>query len=262
MEKLKIAIAQVGTDAKGKEIILRACEETALTELCTPIVLNSADAETNADALVLVPTSEPTKCPAGACEIIVTNTTNFMPLAQEPTAEDIIKFRDLLERDFNLRSPRIAIVQETDVQSPDLAEQVTTEQGIITYGPYTTERLVAEDAACHFDGIILVGDNTMMPRVLKELSLEAPVRFYASREAVVTAVYQPVPKEEPEDGLADISYLMHPFYTAIDIIRNRAFYDEARQNPLPKLFHDRREDRRKDNTPQASDDKEDKEQVS
>jgi len=102
----------------------------------------------------------------------------------------------------------------------------------------------------------------MMPRVLKELSLEAPVRFYAGREAVVTAVYQPVPKEEPEDGLADVSYLMHPFYTAIDIIRNRAFYDEARQNPLPKLFHDRREDRRKDNTPQASDNKEDKEQVS
>jgi len=260
MEKLKIAIAQVGTDAKGKEIILRACEETALTELCTPIVLNSADAETNADALVLVPTSEPTKCPAGALEIIVTDTTNFLPLAQEPTAEDIIKFRDILERDFDRRSPRIAIVQETEMQVPDLASQVTAEPGINTYGPYSVEQVLAEDKVRHFDGIV-TADKTLAQRIIKELMLEAPVRFFAGRASVVTAVCQPISINEEEEGLADISALTHPIYTAIDVIRNRAFYDEARQNPLPKLFHDKREDKRKDNTPQANNNKEDNEQA-
>ena len=31
-------------------------------------------------------------------------------------------------------------------------------------------------------------------------------------------------------------------YTAIDVFRNRQFYDEPLQNPLPKLFHEKRED--------------------
>ena len=31
-------------------------------------------------------------------------------------------------------------------------------------------------------------------------------------------------------------------YTAIDVFRNRQNYDEPLQNPLPKLFHEKRED--------------------
>ena len=31
-------------------------------------------------------------------------------------------------------------------------------------------------------------------------------------------------------------------YTAIDVWRNRQNYDEPLQNPLPKLFHEKRED--------------------
>ena len=31
-------------------------------------------------------------------------------------------------------------------------------------------------------------------------------------------------------------------YSAIDIYRHRRFYDEALQDPLPKLFHEKRED--------------------
>ena len=252
MEKLKIAITLTGTDTAGEEIVRKICEDTALLELCTPKVFSSAEAGKDADAQVLVPTVEPTRCPVDAVEIIVTEQVNFMPLDKEPTADDIVKFRDILERDFDLRSPRIAIVQETDMQNPNLATQVTEEQGINTYGPYTVEKFKEENAACHFDGIITVGDNAMLQRILTELSLEVPVRFYAGREAVVTAIFQPVKKEETEEGLDDVSALTHPFYTAIDVIRNRAFYDEARQNPLPKLFRDKREDRKKDDAQQQN----------
>lgn len=31
-------------------------------------------------------------------------------------------------------------------------------------------------------------------------------------------------------------------YTAIDVYRNRKLYDEPLKNPLPKLFHEKRED--------------------
>ena len=50
----------------------------------------------------------------------------------------------------------------------------------------------------------------------------------------------------------NVSWLTHPIYTAIDVIRNRAFYDEARRNPLQKLFRDKRDDRKKDDTSQEN----------
>jgi len=258
MEKLKIAITPVGNNPTGNDIIRQICEDPAIMELCT-----LCDAKPDAaDAQVLVSPTEPVKCPADAVEIIATDRIHFMPLAQEPTAEDIIKLRNILERDFDLRSPRIAIVQKGSMQNPDLASQVTTEQGINTYGPYTVERFLAEDAASHFDCIITTDGETTAKRILTELAIEAPVRFFAGRETVVTTADQPISISTEEDGLTNASPLTHPIYTAIDIVRNRVFYDEARQNPLPKLYHDKREDRRRENAPQANENKDNTEQAS
>lgn len=253
MEKLKIAITQTGTDDISNNFVRQVCCDPAMLELCTPVELDEETAyrkldEGKVDALVLA-TQEP-KCPSGAFEIIVTDKTNIAVLDKEPNAEDIIKLRDILERDLGLQIPRIAIVQESAMQNPDLATQVTTEQGINTYGPYTVEQIMIEDTAWHFDGIITT-DKALAQHIVTELMAKAPVRYFAGREAVVTAIYQPVQTNEDE-GVADVSWLTHPFYTAIDIIRNRAFYDEARQNVLPKLFRDKREDRKKDELPQAN----------
>ena len=52
--------------------------------------------------------------------------------------------------------------------------------------------------------------------------------------------------------MEEVSKLTHPIYTAIDIVRNRAFYDEARKDPLPKLFRDKRDDRRQNEAPQTN----------
>ena len=256
MEKLKIAITPIGIDAANDDFIRQVCEDPTMTELCTTFICEEKVAasdldEGNVDAWVLAPTAEPAKCPAGAIEIIVTDKTNFVPFTKEPTAEDIAKLRNILERDFDLRSPRIAIVQEGNMQNPDLASQVTAEQGITTYGPYTAEKILTEDTACHFDGIITT-DKSLAQRIITELAEEAPVRFFAGRDTIVTAIYQPVQKNE-EEGLADVSWLTHPFFVATDVIRNRAFYDEARQNILPKLFRDKRDERKKDEAAQAND---------
>ena len=261
MKKLKIAVNLIGKDTAGDDLIRQICEDPAMMELCTPVAYGSADAGT-ADAAVVIPTTEPVECPADAIEIIVTDKTNFMPLAKEPTAEDLVKFRDILERDLDLRSPRIAIVQEKAMQNPDLANQVTAEQGFNIYGPYSVEQILAEDVANHFDGIVVADSPERVRQIVAGISQEAPVRFFAGRESVVTAAWYPTYKNDVEEGLADVSGLTHPFYTATDIVRNRSFYDEARQNPLPKLFRDKREDRRKEDAPGAGDNKDDKEQAS
>ena len=256
MEKIKIAISGIAPDATSDDLLPSICENLAMSEICTPIFYDRARQaaalrdldEGNIDALVL---TEPMKMPAESIEILVTEKTYYMPLMKEPTAEDVVKFRDILERDFDLSSPRIAIVTESPMQTPDLANQITTEQGINTYGPYTVEQILAEDTGCHFDGIIVKDSEHLMQRFIPDPSQEAPVRYFAGKESVVTAVYHPVHIDEAGDGLADVSGLTHPIYTAIDIIRNRAFYDEARKNILPKLFRDKREDRKQNENPLA-----------
>ncbi len=45
-------------------------------------------------------------------------------------------------------------------------------------------------------------------------------------------------------GKANPASFLNAIYTAIDVYRNRICYDEAHENPLPKLFHDKREDKR------------------
>ena len=260
MEKLKIAITKNGIDATINDLFCSICEDPVMSELCIPIVYDNGELEAafhdleeeNVDALVLTSNAEPTKRFVESVEIVVTEKTNFMSLSKEPTAEDIVKFRDILERDFDLRSPRIAIVQESSMQNLDLASQVTAEQSINTYGPYTVEQILKEDAVCHFDGVIVADSEHLMRRLITESSKDAPVRYFAGMESVITAVYHPVHIDNAGDGLADVSELTHPIYTAIDIIRNRAFYDEARQDILPKLFRDKREERKQNEAPQAN----------
>ena len=249
MEKFKIAVVWTGKDNSGDSLFRSVLEDPAMHELCLPSVLEEDKAfrkleQGEADALVLYSKMEPTKYLANAINIVVTDKTCFMLLAKEPTEEDIIKLRDTLERDFDARNPRIAIVQESPMQNPELASQVTNEQGINTYGSYTSEQIKALDAVHHFDGIIT--DEASMQRLIAELSLGAAARFYAGMESVVTAVIQPAQKQEEGEGLVDVSWLTRPFFVATDIVRNRTFYDEARQNPLPKLFRDKRDERKKD----------------
>ena len=123
MEKLKIAITQIGTDDINNNLIRQVCCDPVMLELCTPVELDEETAyreldKAKVDALVL--TSE-AKCPSSALEIIVTDKTNIAVLDKEPTAGDIIRLRNILERDFDLQIPRIAIVQENYSRGHGLA---------------------------------------------------------------------------------------------------------------------------------------------
>jgi 4-hydroxythreonine-4-phosphate dehydrogenase len=39
--------------------------------------------------------------------------------------------------------------------------------------------------------------------------------------------------------------MRHAIYTAVDVLRNRINYDEPLKNPLPKLYHEKRDDSEK-----------------
>jgi 4-hydroxythreonine-4-phosphate dehydrogenase len=136
------------------------------------------------------------------------------------------------------------------MQNSELANQVTAEHNINTYGPYTIDQIMAEDTAWHFDAVITTSSSSTQ-HITEILSQEIPVRYFASKKAVVTAAYQSV-QIDTEGKTTNISWLTHPIYAAIDVIRNRAFYDKARRNPLQKLFRDKRDDRKKEDTTQEN----------
>ena len=46
---------------------------------------------------------------------------------------------------------------------------------------------------------------------------------------------------------SEVTSLNHAMYIASDVYRNRKNYDQERENPLPKLFHDKREDKSSNN---------------
>ena len=255
MEKLNIALVAADGNTPDESLQQTLQADPTLLDLCSPVFLDEESAlsslqEGKVSAMTLLAKATPQKPLPGCIEVVATDKTCFMPLPKEPLADDIDALRTILERDFDMQSPRIAIVWSTAMQNPSLASQVTEERGINTYGPFTADQFLDADAASHYDGI--AADTASMQHLLGEIVQGAPVRYFAGTPLIVTAPYEPYQKQEGEDGLADLSPLMHPIFLATDIVRNRQRYDDARRNPLPKLFRDKREERRKEEARQAN----------
>ena len=152
-----------------------------------------------------------------------------------------------LKRDFRISNPRIAVLalnpqpgtEEEQIIAPAVAEMES--QGIQAYGPYAADEFFGNEYYGDFDGVLaMYDDQGNVP--FKTLSLEYGVKLKAGISAVCTT-----PDHGPEfdiagKGVADEQSLRHAIYTAIDMFRHRREYDEPMGNPLPKLYHERREE--------------------
>ena len=78
----------------------------------------------------------------------------------------------------------------------------------------------------------------------KALTTEGGVNFTAGLPYVRTSPDHGTAYDIAGKGLAQTQSFRKAIYSAIDIFRNRESYNEAHANPLPKLYHDRREDER------------------
>ena len=81
----------------------------------------------------------------------------------------------------------------------------------------------------------------------KVVSKDEGVVFVANLSYVCTSPCQNVQYSIAGKGVAEILSLNHAIFSAIDICKNRVFYDKAHENPLPKLYQDKREDTKKIN---------------
>lgn len=217
MNTLKIGI--VHSDQKGQETIANAFEDILLDEICTKTLYEKQGEEGIDDALA--------DWEEGNTDAIL-----FIPAEGEERLNpaslrglDMIVWEDL----------RMAFADEEE----DFEEQVQTlrtalERDFYIDNPRIVQHLDAENYKTY--DAVLTKNREQGLRDFLELSRGNGVAYTTGRELVCTAPFS-------ADSFRDSIYI------AKDILKNREQYDKARENPLPKLFIDKKEDIKKRHEP-------------
>lgn len=189
--------------------------------------------------------------------------TNNLPMRDVPdaiTAELLenrlkILYR-ALKRDFRILNPRVAVLslnpnvgeygnfgkEEQNVITPTINK--LADDGVNVFGPYASDELFRGDTYDAFDAILaLYHDQGIAP--FKALEPEEGVIYLAGLNIVCTAPENDGGFAIAGKGIADEMAFRHAIYLAIDIYRNRMGYDAPFENPLPKLYHEKKDDSEK-----------------
>lgn len=191
---------------------------------------------------------------------LVTTHLPISEVAAAVTKEAIVEkctiFNNALRRDFNVSAPRIAILalnphagdggvigsEEDTVIKPALEELEAN--GVKAFGPFAADGFFGSGAYTAFDGVLAMYHDQGL----------APFKTIVGTEGVNITAGLPIVRTSPDHGtaydiagkgIADETSFRMAVYKAIDIFRNRANYDEPLQNPLKKLYHERRDDSEK-----------------
>lgn len=191
---------------------------------------------------------------------LATTHLSLSQVAASLTTSDItLKIHTLhlsLKRDFGISMPRIAVLslnphageqglighEENDIISPAIRQ--AQHDGIHCFGPYPADGFFGSTAYTHFDAVLaMYHDQGLVP--FKLLSMENGVNFTAGLPIVRTSPDHGTAYDIAGKGQASPQSFLSAIYTALDVYRARNFYDEARENPLPKLYKGKDEDRRR-----------------
>ena len=168
-------------------------------------------------------------------------------ITKEKIADKGRIFFNSLKRDFRISNPRLAVLalnpqpgnEEENVIAPAIEE--LEKQGVQAFGPYVADDFFGQKMYYDFDGVLaMFDDQGLVP--FKTLALDYGVKLKAGISAICTTPDHGPEFEIAGKGLADEMSMRHAIYTAIDMHRNRLNYDEPLAHPLPKLYHEKRED--------------------
>lgn len=174
-------------------------------------------------------------------------------VTKERIKEKATIFFNSLKRDFRVANPRIAVLglnphagddgllgtEEKDIIAPAIEE--LSAEGVNVFGPYPADGFFGNGSYRAFDGILaMYHDQGLAP--FKALSAGCSVNYTAGLPVVRTSPGHGTAYDIAGKGVADASSFRNAIYAAIDIFRNRTGYDEPLQNPLKKLYHERKDD--------------------
>lgn len=177
-------------------------------------------------------------------------------ITKEAIVEKAILLNNSLKRDFGLTRPRIAVLalnphagdegllgkEENEVIMPAISELES--KGVMAFGPYAADGFFGSGNYRHYDAVLaMYHDQGLAP--FKTLAQENGVNYTAGLPIVRTSPDHGTAYDIAGKGVADAQSFREAIYAAIDIYRNRKNYDEAGAHPLPKLYHEKRDESEK-----------------
>ena len=194
---------------------------------------------------------------------LVTNNVSLKEVADSISKQKIVEkakvLHQSLRRDMRINNPRIAVLalnprggengvlgdEEQLVICPAIEE--LTAEGIQVFGPYPADDFFGDGSYAQFDAVLaMYHDQGQTPfKALTSISDDKGVRVTAGLPLVRTAPAHGVCFEKAGKGSTEADSMRRALYEAIDIWRNRKEYDLPLQNPLPKLYHEKRDESEK-----------------
>jgi len=191
---------------------------------------------------------------------LVTNNVSLKDVADTITKQKIVEkaqiFHQALRRDMRIANPRIAVLalnprggengvlgdEEQEIIRPAVEELAA--QSIQAFGPYPADDFFGDGSYAQFDGVLaMYHDQGQTPfKALTSISDDKGVRVTAGLPLVRTAPAHGTCFNVAGRGCMEADSMRHAIFEAIDIWRNRNHYDEPLDNPLPKLYHEKRDE--------------------
>lgn len=178
--------------------------------------------------------------------------TEHLPLKDVATAitkEAIVSklkiIQSSLQKDFGIDRPKIAVLglnphagdeglignEETIIAS---AVKEGKQNNVLVFGPYSADAFFARGQHEKFDVVLaMYHDQGLIP--FKSLSLGEGVNYTAGIPGVRTSPDHGTAFDIAGKGKADATSFLAATFEAIDILRRRMGYAEARQNPMKKV---------------------------
>lgn len=199
----------------------------------------NGDASLNASLMML--------CTESLRVALVCNHVSIADIPAQITEERILAkltlLNNSLKRDFGLEKPRIAVLalnphagdagllgkEEQEIIAPAIKQ--ANEQGIWAFGPYAADGFFGTGHFTHFDAVLaMYHDQGLIP--FKTLDMSG-VNYTAGLSIVRTSPDHGVGYDIAGKNQADASSMRNAVYMAVDVLKQRAEYDELRANPLP-----------------------------
>ncbi|MCD7971905.1 MAG: 4-hydroxythreonine-4-phosphate dehydrogenase PdxA [Candidatus Azobacteroides sp.] len=180
-----------------------------------------------------------------------------VPLSEVPkyvTKENVRKriqdFEACLKQDFRILKPRIAVLglnphagdngvigkEEIEVIQPVIEE--LQKKSILCYGPYPADGFFGSEKFREFDGILaMYHDQGLIP--FKTLAMENGVNYSACLPIIRTSPDHGTAYDIAGQNIASEVSMRQALYMAIDIYRNRKYYEEITANPLRKQYYEK-----------------------
>lgn len=151
-----------------------------------------------------------------------------------------------LQRDFGIDKPKIAVLglnphagdeglignEEETIIRPAIKE--AKNNNMLVIGPYSADAFFARRSFEKFDAVLaMYHDQGLIP--FKTLATGEGINYTAGLPAVRTSPDHGVAFDIAGKDKADTSSFITAIFDCIDIINQRAAYDEGRANPLKKI---------------------------